>query len=112
MESFLKFILITIFVFWLIGILGRVLFRAWVRRKQREYEQFMGGAQQRQQRQGGHTRNNEGEVSIHRTAAPERTIDRSVGDYVDFEEVEEEADNEAAGCDAAEETTRDVTDTK
>lgn len=82
----MEFILITILTIWLVGLLGRWLLQRWVLRKQREFaEQFGGGT--------GQARRNsrpEGDVSVQQTAPIHKKVNRSVGDYVEFEEVAEE----------------------
>lgn len=94
MGSFLSFILITIFVIWLIGLVGRLLLRAWIVKKQRQFaEQFGPDAQYKQngwtRAAGGSFRGDtpdEGEVRVRQTMPVEKKVSKVVGDYVEFEE--------------------------
>lgn len=90
MGDFLTFIFITILVIWVLGQLGRIFVRRWLAKKQREFAQQFGGPQP-----GGQPRNQsrrqskkEGEVVVQQTAHLEKKVSKSVGDYVEFEEVE------------------------
>lgn len=89
-----EFIIITIFIIWLIGFVGRLLLRSWLIRKQRQFaEQFGSGAQYTQndwtRTAGGSFRNGggaEGEVRVRQTMPVEKKVSKAVGDYVEFEE--------------------------
>lgn len=86
----LEFIFITVVVIWLVGLLGRWFLRWWLVKKQRELsERFGGGAGQTRGR-GAARRGNrpEGDVSVRQTAPVQKKVNKSVGDYVEFEEVE------------------------
>lgn len=92
----MSFILTAIFVIWLLGLLGRVLLRVWLVKKQRQFaEQFGPDAQYRQsgwsRAAGGQPRRDpaaEGEIRVRQTAPVEKKVSKAVGDYVEFEEVE------------------------
>lgn len=79
---------------WLLGLLGRVLLRAWIVKKQRQFaEQFGPDAQYRQSwtwTAGGSRRDpaKEGEIKVRQTTQIEKKVSKAVGDYVEFEEVE------------------------
>lgn len=96
MAAFLSFILTAILVIWLIGLLGRVMLRVWLVKKQRQFaEQFGPDAQYRQSNwaraAGGSPHRDpagEGEVRVQKTAQMEKKVSKAVGDYVEFEEVE------------------------
>ncbi len=91
---------IVIGVVLLLLILG-IIFRAKIRRLQRDMEQQMGGTAGNQSRswggfysgeQGRNTsrKQAEGDVKIFKTnGAGEKKVSKDVGDYVDFEEVKE-----------------------
>lgn len=111
METFLTVILFIFVGFWLLGLFGRWTLRWWLARKQREFQQQFGGADTAG---GGTGRNSgskgsfrgfyanfgnpsarqrrrwkEGEVTVTRTAMrSERQVAKSVGEYVEYEEVE------------------------
>ena len=85
--NFWTFILVTILIFWLLGIVGRTAFGIWLHRRQRRFAGEFGGAQQgRNARRAAERR--EGYVSIRKTAFEEKTVNKNVGDYVEFEEIE------------------------
>lgn len=101
MEGFISFIFFTIVGFYALGLIGRLLLKYWVRKKQREfsqqfgqganpggfYKQYTWGARQapgndRQQKP------KEGEVKIEQTASTKpKKVSKEVGDYVDYEEI-------------------------
>lgn len=95
MDGVISFILFLIIGFYLAGLIGRLLLRRWIIRRQKEFEQNGGnpffrtytwgaGAHQQQSRQ------REGDVTVQQTAqSAEKKISREVGDYVDYEEVKE-----------------------
>lgn len=90
MESFLTFILIVVLAFYLIGWLGRILLRRWIARKQQEMAgRFTGNAGYGSRGEGSKARK-EGEVTIQSKGSADKKVGRNVGDYVEYEEVEEE----------------------
>jgi len=74
---FLKFILIVFIVLTVLGWIGRIFLRIYLarlaRRMQQQYEAEKG--------------QKVGETYIKDTASKEKIVDKTVGDYVDFEEV-------------------------
>ena len=85
----LEFLVITILTIWLVGLLGRWLLQRWLQRKQREFAaQFGGGGQPGGRAQGRRNTRPEGDVSVQQTAPIHKKVNRGVGDYVEFEEVE------------------------
>ena len=88
MDSVLSFIFFLIVGFYLAGLLGRLLLRRWIIRKQKEFEQggnpffrtyTWGG--------GGHSR------------MTQKRVSGDVGDYVEYEEIKVSRETES-GTDA------------
>lgn len=92
-ESVLTFIFFFVVSVWLLSKIGGWLLRRWVLKKQREMEAQFGGAagsgHGRSRGVGTRNKRAEGEVSVEHTSPVEKRVNKSVGDYVDFEEVEE-----------------------
>lgn len=110
-EKLLSVILFIVLGFWLLGVIGRFLLRYWLTKKQRQMEEQMrngtaGGAQFRgfgnfggfggfssfggasaQQTPGADAKKHEGEVTVEKLETDEPSINKKIGDYVDFEEV-------------------------
>lgn len=85
--GFFRFLLIVIGVFYLVQFLGRLLFRSWMRKAQRNYQQSAGGDPSGGR--GRRARNmREGEVEVDARTAPPKQVNEKIGDYVDFEEVQ------------------------
>ncbi|MDE5626788.1 MAG: DUF4834 family protein [Paramuribaculum sp.] len=97
----MTFILFLILLFFSIPYIGRLLLRlfSWyirrkvVRQQQQAYEQMFGGArqQQREQRGSGWTgdhRSASSSASSYSRSSKGKRIDPSVGEYVDYEEIE------------------------
>lgn len=101
MEGFITFIFITIVGFYALGLIGRLLLKYWVRKKQREFSQQFGqnpnaGGFYKQYTWGAsrasgndtQQKTKEGEVKIEQTAsAKPKKVSKDVGDYVDYEEI-------------------------
>jgi hypothetical protein len=70
-------------------LLGR-LFRWWVGRRIREFQRQMGGdpGAQGRPRQTSRRQPREGEIKVETGSAPGKKVNDSIGDYVEFEEVE------------------------
>lgn len=90
MTDFFIVIIFIILFFYLATAVGRLVLRNWLNRKQKEFEQMMGGSGA-----GGNTRRGgqrstkpEGEVTVERTVHVEKKVNRGIGDYVEYEEVE------------------------
>lgn len=95
MEFILSFIVVTILVFYLIGVLGRALLGYWIRKKQKEFAQG-GGNPFFQWRTSGAPRPKagrpEGEITVEQTRVSQRKVKGGVGDYVEYEEVTESSE--------------------
>ena len=105
METFFTFLLFVFVGLWLLGVISRWLLRGWIARKQREFQQQFGGTSTSDSRSGsgfrgfysqfGHStqqrkRGKEGEVTVtHTTRRSEYEVGKGVGEYVEFEEVEQ-----------------------
>jgi hypothetical protein len=94
MEGFLTFIFFTILAFYLLGIIGRWALRVWLGKKQRQFEQQFTGAQSNgwYGRPTEEPKRKEGEVRVDRSGTTHKRVNSGVGDYVEFEEVEESID--------------------
>ncbi len=89
----LSFILFLIIGFYLAGLLGRILMRYWIIRKQKEFAQgdgnpFFGTYGWRR---GGPSDNArpkpEGKVTVKQMHATQKRVNGDVGDYVEYEEI-------------------------
>lgn len=90
MEKILSVILTIVVVFWLLGLLFRVILRTWILKKQKEFANQMGGPfagfGQRQYNQQTQNRP-EGDVKIQKTdPVIHKNLDKTIGEYVEFEE--------------------------
>lgn len=77
--GFLKFLLIFFTVTYILGIIGRLVIRRYVKKVQRQFEQ-----------QQEHQRNqykNEGDITIQKKGNSEKIINPSEGEYIDYEEI-------------------------
>lgn len=101
MEGFITFIFFTIVGFYVLGLLGKLFLRYWIKKKQREFQerfgqQGQGGAYGRtytwgfdgNNRQQQKSSQNEGDVTVENISNnSEKRISKDVGEYVDYEEV-------------------------
>ena len=88
MDSVLSFIFFLIVGFYLAGLLGRLLLRRWIIRKQKEFEQ------------GGNPKPKpEGKVTVEQTRMTQKRVSGDVGDYVEYEEIKVSRETES-GTDA------------
>lgn len=90
---FLTVLFFIVVGFYLLGLLGKLLLTYWIRKKQREFAEGGGGFSRTYtwssgRRQASRPRP-EGDISVQRTEAARGRVNRSVGDYVEYEEVEE-----------------------
>ena len=70
---------------WFVGLIIRAALGRWLRKRAEEYNR----AAQRAQREARRSGRREGEVTVEATrAAAEKKVNRGVGEYVEFEEVE------------------------
>jgi len=77
--GFLKFLLIFFIVTYILGIIGRLLLKRYVKKAQKHFEQ------QKSEYQNHFKK--EGDITIQKTNNSEKIINKSEGDYVDYEEV-------------------------
>lgn len=94
MDGILSFILFLIIGFYVAGLIGRVLLRRWIMRKQKEFEQGGNPFFRAYTWSGNQTRNDsqrkpEGKVTVEQTRVTEKRVSGEVGDYVDYEEIKE-----------------------
>lgn len=88
--AFLKFVFWFLLVLYLLALAGRLLLRYFLRTKVRQFEQQMGQQQQAQgRRQKARGERPEGEVTIERIDVKEKQVNRRVGEYVDYQEVDQ-----------------------
>lgn len=87
MGGFLTFIFWCIVIFWLLGIVGRLLLRGFINRASRQYDERTRAARSNQRPR---TRTREGEVRVENLNRKEKKVDGSVGEYVDYEEIKEQ----------------------
>ncbi|MFO8020998.1 MAG: DUF4834 family protein [Perlabentimonas sp.] len=81
MLGIFRFLAIFFLIIVLLGYIFRFLLRFFVRRMQKRYEKG-------QQQQGRYKRK-EGEVHVTKTPPTEKIVDKDVGEYVDYEEVDD-----------------------
>jgi Sec-independent protein translocase protein TatA len=81
---------LTVIFFIVVGVyLLRLLFRWWIGKKIRQFQQRMAGNAAQGSAHGSSRRTpREGEIRVETGAAPEKKVNNRVGDYVEFEEVE------------------------
>ncbi len=91
--GFISFIMYFVIGFYLLGFVGRILFRLWLRRIQKRYQQNPQGANFRsytwgsgQQQQQQEQNKREGEVTV-KTQEKQKRVNQDIGEYVDFEEI-------------------------
>lgn len=101
MDGFLSFIFYCIVGFYLLGFLGRLALRFWLRRMQKRYEQNPNGANFRsytwgfgngnnqQQQQQDQQKKSEGQVTVEAKEQAKR-VNKNIGEYVDFEEIKDQ----------------------
>lgn len=96
MGSFLITILCIISGFYLFGLIARVLLRVWLAKKMKDIQSgkaqgayWSWNSRQGFGRQSGQEQKKEGEVTITKLKDTDRNIDKTVGDYVDYDEVKE-----------------------
>lgn len=74
-----RFILIMLIIFFIIRLITRFVLKKYIKNMQKRYE-------------NQHHQNNkdEGDVTIKSSSGSDKKIDHDVGDYVDYEEVDDE----------------------
>lgn len=86
--GFLYFLFFLVVGIWLFGLVFRATVNRWLRKRTEEYNRAANEARQEAKRRSRGKR--EGEVTIEAgEAAMRKKVSRSVGDYVEFEEVDE-----------------------
>jgi hypothetical protein len=99
-DSFIGNFILFIAIIWLLGWVVRQLFRYWLARKVNQFNRAAGGGfgsangnrgfGNRRENGAGHARK-EGDVTVDGTSATaSKKVRKDVGEYVDFEEVEDE----------------------
>lgn len=83
--SILFLVLLGLYLF---GLTVKVLFRMWIVRTARRFQQRQAGGAFRTSGRASARQKPEGDVTVQRTAPPQKRVSKSVGDYVDFEEVD------------------------
>ncbi|MFI3266731.1 MAG: DUF4834 family protein [Rikenellaceae bacterium] len=100
MDGFISFIIYFVIGFYLLGFVGRILFRLWLRRIQKRYQQNPQGANfrsytwgfgQQQQQQEQEQNKKEGEVTV-KAQEKQKRVNKDIGEYVDFEEIKDTND--------------------
>ncbi len=88
-ANFIFYVMLTIL---LLGVVFVLLFRYRINRLRREMKQQDGFSQEGRRRSyTWYSRRDEGDVKVYKTPeTPEKRINDSVGEYVEFEEVEEQ----------------------
>ncbi|WP_040249678.1 DUF4834 family protein [Psychroserpens mesophilus] len=84
--GFFRTILIILLVYYGIKILSRLLAPYFLRYMSKKMQEKFGGQFQQQQHQN--TKHKEGETVIDKVPQQHKTSDKSVGEYVDYEEIE------------------------
>ncbi len=87
--GFLKFLLIFLVVVWFVGLILRATFSRFLKRTAENYNRAAEAATKEAQRQARDARRKVGEVTVEQGAATgAKKVNRTVGEYVEFEEVE------------------------
>ncbi len=73
-----RFILILLVIFFIIRVITRFVVKKYIKNMQKRYEDQH------------HPNKNEGDVTIKSSSDSDKKIDNDVGDYVDYEEVDED----------------------
>ncbi|WP_047452619.1 DUF4834 family protein [Alistipes sp. ZOR0009] len=90
MEGFLTFILFMILGIYVLGFVGKLILKMYLRKVQKQFEGFANnaGAQYQQySRTNTQDQSHEGDVTISQSGGQDKKFKKDVGDYVDFEEV-------------------------
>ncbi len=81
--GFLKFVVILLAVLWFAGLILRATFSRFLRKRTEAYQRAAKEAQRQARAKG----RREGEVTVEATRTAGKKVNRSVGEYVEFEEV-------------------------
>ena len=84
--GFLTFVFFLLFGLYIFGLVLKLVFRVWISRKARQFQQGPGA---RTSARSGRTPKPEGAVTVEQTAPRNKRVSKHVGDYVEFEEVQE-----------------------
>ena len=86
--GFFKFLFIFLAVVWFVGLIFRATFGRFLRKQTEAYQKAAKAAQKEAQRQARSRK--EGEITVETTRdAGGKKVNRSVGEYVEFEEIKE-----------------------
>jgi len=84
--KFLMFLACVLFGIWFAGLVLRATLSRWLRRRTEEYRR----AAERAQREARASRSREGDVTVESQGdAARKKVNRSVGEYVEFEETKD-----------------------
>ncbi len=86
MGAFFSFLLSTVIIVYLIGLVGRLVLRWWVQRKMRQMGadgSAYAGTGRRQ------PKSKEGTVKVTQVTRESRVVNKNLGEYVEYEEVDE-----------------------
>lgn len=90
--GFLSVLLTIIIIFWLLGFIFRVALRAWLFRQQKRFAQNFSNFNSQNQNANRKSRP-EGSVEIQKSAPKTKSVDKQLGEYVEFEEETDQANN-------------------
>lgn len=79
MEGFITFVLVFVLVIWAVARFAPLLLAWWLKRKFRDLAS-------RQQQYNSDNTSKEGDIIIEKEKREPKVVDKSVGEYVDFEE--------------------------
>ena len=90
--KFLIFIFWCFVIFYVVRLVGRLLLGAWIERRMKEFTRQQ-QTEAKRSRAGKRARSakREGEITVQNIEHKERQVNRSVGEYVDYEEIKDEA---------------------
>ncbi len=101
-EAFISFVICAILGFYLLGFIGRIALKFFIRKKTREFQEQFGAkgnyngqsqsnwnrsANTNSSTQQDEAKEEEGKIHVQQAANTEKRVSRNVGEYVDFEEV-------------------------
>ncbi len=89
MGAMLKFLFFFLLIVYLFALAGKLLLKGFVNRRTREFAERYADAQRQQQKQQRQQRHREGEVTVERIEVKEKQVSRKVGEYVEYEEIEQ-----------------------
>lgn len=97
MEGFFTFIFTAILLIYLLGFLGRFIFRIWLSRRLRDIERNGGNTSGQpffwSKSWGGVPKSKEGSVKVTKNPKDTHKVDKTLGEYVEYEEIKETDSN-------------------